>query len=108
MSENRMMTDGEIQRLANSQAEREAFVKSTVVFVVVWVAGFVTLPFVPDVHYRLASFIVSLRIVYFVVSFFIAFFAGLITRWITKDSAYEKYYMQYKEQQKQPAPLTPP
>lgn len=104
VSENRMLTEREIERLAESQAEREAFVKSTIVFVVIWIVGFLTLPLVPEVHYRLAGFIVSLRIIYFIASFFAAFFAGLITRWIIKDNAYEKYYAQYKEQLRQPIP----
>jgi hypothetical protein len=104
MSENshvKPLSEKEIENLANSRAEHDAFVKSTVVFVGVWLVGFVTFPFVPDRHYRVYSYIVSLRILYFIASFLVAFVAGLVTRWVVKDSAYEKYYTFYKEQQKQ-------
>lgn len=103
MSENRMLTDKEIENLANSHAEKEAFMKSTIVFVLVWLAGFLTLPLVPDRSYLFLRNVISLRVLYFVVSFLVAFVAGLITRWIVKESAYEKFYTFYKEQQKRAA-----
>jgi cell division protein FtsW (lipid II flippase) len=95
------LTEEEIKALANNRAEKEAFVKSTVVFVLVWVAGFLIIPFLQERSYRVLGFIVSVRTLCVVVSFFAAFFAGLVTRWIVKESAYEKYYTLYKEQQKQ-------
>ena len=102
MSEASSLSENEIKRLANTQAERETFVKSTIVFVSVWLVGFLTFSFVPERHYRILNYDVTLPVIYFVGFFFLAFFAGLFTRWIVKDSAYEKYYALYKEQQKQP------
>ena len=104
MSENirvRMFTEKEIENLAKTQAEKEAFVKSTIVFVLLWAAGFVILPFIKEGSYRIINFVVSVRVLCVAVSFFVAFAAGLITRWVVKDSAYEKFYRFYKEQQKQ-------
>jgi hypothetical protein len=100
MLESKVLSEKEIESLAKSQAEREAFFKSSVVFVLVWLVGFLTLTLVPDAHYRLFDYIVSLQVIYFIASFFVAFFLGLFTRWVVKDSAYDKYYMLYKEQQK--------
>ena len=99
--EDRVLSEREIETLAKSQAEKEVFMKSTVVFILVWLVGILTLPIVPDWHYLIYGYIVSFRIIYFIASFFVAFFAGLFTRWLVKDSAYEKYYTLYKEQQKQ-------
>jgi hypothetical protein len=92
----RVMSDREIERLANSHAEREAFVKSTVVFVVVWVVGALIFLFLPYVDSRFTGYLST----GFFVSFFVAFFGGLITRWLVKESAYEKFYALYKEQKK--------
>lgn len=82
------LTDGEIQRLANSRAEREAFVKSTVIFAVTWVLGVLVFVFLPYVDYRFTGYFST----GFVVSFFVAFIAGLVTSWLVKGSAYEKSY----------------
>lgn len=101
MPETRVLTEGEIERLARSQAEREAFVKSTTAFVLVWLAGFLAFLFVPDHHYRFLGCIVSLRLGCFLGSFLVAFVAGLVTHFMVRDSAYEKYYTLYKEQMKQ-------
>lgn len=86
----RALSEEEIETLANSQAEKEAFMKSTVAFVLTWLAGFLVIGFIPR-HF--------IRYNYVTISFIVAFVAGLITRWIVKESAYKKYYILYKEQQ---------
>jgi len=104
MSENRVLTREEIEHLANSHAEREAFVKSTVVFITVWVVGSLISLFLPFANDLLTRYVVT----GFVVSFFAAFSAGLITRWLVKNRAYEEFYAFYSEQQKQETSTTFP
>ena len=95
------LAEKEIEALANSRAEREAFVKSTAVFILVWAVSFLAIPFVPSSSIRVFQSVVSVRFVYVIGSFLAAFVVGLITRWLVKESAYEKYYALYKEQLKQ-------
>jgi len=95
------LTEREIETLANNCAEREAFVKSTIVFVAIWAASFLFLPFVHERFIRIFVYIVSQRALYVVVTFLLVFFAGIITRWFVKEEAYEKYYTFYKNQKTQ-------
>ena len=66
--------------------------KSTVVFVLAWLAGFLTFPLVHDRAYLFLRRIISLRILHFLVSFLAMFVAGLIARWVVKESVYEKLH----------------
>ncbi|MGQ9566327.1 MAG: hypothetical protein ACUVT5_07305 [Candidatus Bathyarchaeales archaeon] len=100
-SQIRLLTEREIEVLANSCAEREAFVKSTIVFVAIWAASFLFLPFIHERFIYVFVYIISLRALYVIVSFLLAFFAGVIARWFIKEEAYEKYYTFYKNQKTQ-------
>ncbi|MEM2101921.1 MAG: hypothetical protein QXM22_00220 [Candidatus Bathyarchaeia archaeon] len=97
----RPLTEREIETLANNRAEKEAFVKSTIVFVTIWAASFLFLPFIHERFIRIFVYIVSPRALYVVVTFLLAFFAGIIVRWFVKEEAYEKYYTFYKNQKTQ-------
>jgi hypothetical protein len=94
VSESRVMTEKEIELLANCQAEREAFVKSAVAFGVIWVVGLMVFLFLSYLDYRFTGYLFR----GFAVSFFAAFFVGLISRRLVKEITHEKYRTLRKEQ----------
>jgi len=86
------LTEEEIERLANSRAEKDAFIKSTIVFALVLLGGFLLMA------YRLVKFD---QVLYLIILILFASVVAALTRWLVKESAYEKYYAIYKEQQEQ-------
>jgi len=86
------LTEKEIENLSNNHAEKEALMKSTIVLVSAWLAGFLISPLVHDRAYLFLRPVISLRILHFLVSFLATFVAGLIARWVVKKSVFEKLY----------------